>query len=248
MQREKKLEKAIEAYPRNITLMVSDTEKFCLEDGKHIYLYLFPSFLNFLNVMSHIFVISNNLDDVRNEWERIKLAYEILSDRKLRIRYDRHEALNDPAAAVGRMAVNALGWGAMGIAKGIFNVGGLALKTAADGLAESQKDEEVSNNTISSKAAESRMKSTLKSPPLLTGDVLMFQGFEFQDELPMVNSNGAVAFDARMQMDAELGLTQIMKRTFLSFVNALEDLLSIGNSLATRFFARFFKRRVNKMV
>lgn len=198
--------------------------------------------------MSHIFVISNNLDDVRNEWERIKLAYEILSDRKLRIRYDRHEALNDPAAAVGRMAVNALGWGAMGIAKGIFNVGGLALKVAADGLAESQKDEELSKNTISSKAAESRMKSTLKSPPLLTGDVLMFQGFEFQAELPMVNSNGAVAFDARMQMDAELGLTQIMKRTFLSFVNALEDLLSIGNSLATRFFAGFFKRRVNEMV
>lgn len=195
-----------------------------------------------------LFIISNNLDDVRNEWERIKLAYEILSDRKLRIRYDRHEALNDPAGAVGRMAVNALGWGAMGIAKGIFSVGRLALKSAADGLAESKKDEEVSKTTNSSKAEESRMKSTMKSPRLLTGDVLMFQGFEFQDELPMINSNGAVAIDVRMQTDAELGLTQIMKRTFLSFVNALEDLLSMGNSLATHFLARFFKRRVNEMI
>lgn len=38
----------------------------------------------------------DNLDQVRDEWERIQLSYEILSDKKLRLKYDRQSALNDP--------------------------------------------------------------------------------------------------------------------------------------------------------
>ena len=67
------------------------------------------------------------MDDVREEWERIKLSYEILTDRKLRIRYDRNSALADPAAAVGRAALETIGWGLSGVGKGLVEVGKMAL-------------------------------------------------------------------------------------------------------------------------
>ena len=45
-----------------------------------------------------------SFEDAREEWERIKLAYEILSDRKTRLRYDRAEVISDPSAALKRAA------------------------------------------------------------------------------------------------------------------------------------------------
>lgn len=71
----------------------------------------------------------NNLDEVRDEWERIKLAYEILSDRKTRLKYDRHSALNDPASALGRVALETLGWGASSLVKGLMGLGDMAVKS-----------------------------------------------------------------------------------------------------------------------
>jgi DnaJ-class molecular chaperone len=65
----------------------------------------------------------NNLDDVRDHWERIKLSYEILSDDKMRKRFDRHEALADPAKAMQRAALGAVGSGI----KGVFNMGAFAV-------------------------------------------------------------------------------------------------------------------------
>eukprot|EP00984_Skeletonema_dohrnii_P031438 scaffold23949_cov67-Skeletonema_dohrnii-CCMP3373.AAC.1 len=50
-----------------------------------------------------------NLDEVREEWEKVKFSYEILSDPKARKSYDRNssvaEVLEDPGAAVGRAVV-----------------------------------------------------------------------------------------------------------------------------------------------
>lgn len=71
----------------------------------------------------------NNLDEVRNHWERIKLAYEILSNSKTRKRYDRHEALADPGAAVQRAAVNAAFSGISGMGNGLLGVGSFALQS-----------------------------------------------------------------------------------------------------------------------
>uniref|UniRef100_A0A7R9W201 J domain-containing protein n=1 Tax=Pseudictyota dubia TaxID=2749911 RepID=A0A7R9W201_9STRA len=65
----------------------------------------------------------NNLEDVRDEWERIKLSYEILTSKKLRARYDRNSAVADPGAAMGRAAGQAALWGLAGVGKGIFKVG-----------------------------------------------------------------------------------------------------------------------------
>jgi hypothetical protein len=47
----------------------------------------------------------NNLDDVRDHWERIKLSYEILSDTKMRKRFNRHEAIAGPGQAMQRAAM-----------------------------------------------------------------------------------------------------------------------------------------------
>lgn len=73
----------------------------------------------------------NNLNEVREHWERIKLAYEILSDPKRRKRYDRHEVLADPGQAVQRAAVDAAFNGVTGVGKGIFNMGAFAVQTIA---------------------------------------------------------------------------------------------------------------------
>jgi DnaJ-class molecular chaperone len=70
----------------------------------------------------------NNLDEVRDHWERVKLSYEILSDKKMRLRYDRNEALADPGTAVKRAAVNAAFRGMKDVGKGIFSVGAFAVQ------------------------------------------------------------------------------------------------------------------------
>jgi len=69
----------------------------------------------------------NNLDDVRDHWERIKLSYEILSDNKQRKRYDRHQVLADPAKAMQRAAVSAVGSGVASVGKSIFQMGAFAV-------------------------------------------------------------------------------------------------------------------------
>ena len=71
------------------------------------------------------------MDDVRDEWERIKLSYEILIDNKTRRRYDRHEMLADPGAAMQRAALNAVGKSITGVGKGVLNMGMLAFNAVA---------------------------------------------------------------------------------------------------------------------
>lgn len=71
--------------------------------------------------------ISNNLEDVRDQWERVKLSYEILRDPRMRKKYDRHEVLADPGAAVGRAVVGAAFNGIAGVGSGIFAAGAFAL-------------------------------------------------------------------------------------------------------------------------
>ena len=70
---------------------------------------------------------SNNLDEVREHWERVKFSYEILSDKKSRAKYDRHSSLYDPGAALGRAALNTIGWGFSGIGKSVLNAGKFAV-------------------------------------------------------------------------------------------------------------------------
>lgn len=89
----------------------------------------------------------NNMDEVRDEWERIKLAYEILKDKQTRRRFDRHEMLANPNAAMQRAAMNAVGKGLQGFGKGLFNVGAFAVQQmskAANGKEENEEEEKKS--------------------------------------------------------------------------------------------------------
>jgi DnaJ-class molecular chaperone len=71
-------------------------------------------------------LISNNLDDVEAEFERIQISYNILSEKKTRMQYDRHEVIDDPAAAVQRAVMGAAVSGVVSIGKGIFSIGSSA--------------------------------------------------------------------------------------------------------------------------
>jgi DnaJ-class molecular chaperone len=82
----------------------------------------------------------NNLEDVRDQWERIRWSYEILSHEKTRKRYDRHEALADPGAALQRAAVDAAVQGVVGMGKGIFGMGAFAVKSMMQQASKAGKD------------------------------------------------------------------------------------------------------------
>ena len=69
------------------------------------------------------------MDEVRDEWEKIKLSYEILSNKRIRRRYDRHEMIADPGAAMGRAAMNAMGKGITNVGKGLFDFGAFAVQS-----------------------------------------------------------------------------------------------------------------------
>jgi DnaJ-class molecular chaperone len=75
----------------------------------------------------------NNLDDVRDQWERIKLSYEILSNPKTRKRYDRHDVLSDPNAAMKRAMMNAAFDGITNVGKGLFGIGSFAVQAITKG-------------------------------------------------------------------------------------------------------------------
>jgi hypothetical protein len=109
---------------------------------------------SFLYVVSHHFCFgsfycigsnSDNHDDVRDEWERILLSYEILSDKKSRQRYNRHEFVADPGAAMQRAAMGAAPSGVTNIGKGIFSIGASALNLIIGDNDQNNKDK---NNNV----------------------------------------------------------------------------------------------------
>jgi hypothetical protein len=112
--------------------MVYATEMFCREDGEYCkgtlkFVSSFSECITDLTIPVY-YLCSNNLDDVREEWERIKLSYEILSDKKTKKRYDRHAMIADPQAAMSRAAVDAVGKGISGLGHGLLNVGAFAVR------------------------------------------------------------------------------------------------------------------------
>lgn len=84
----------------------------------------------------------NSLEEVRDHWERIKLSYEILRDPKRRKRYDRHETLADPGAALKRAAVDAAIDGVKNLGGGIFSAGAFAFQKLAEGKKQDTKGDQ----------------------------------------------------------------------------------------------------------
>lgn len=73
----------------------------------------------------------NTVQEVREHWDRILLSYEILSNPKRRLRYDRNEALDgalaDPSTAVQKVAFSAL----VALTKGLWTLFTFAVKQFA---------------------------------------------------------------------------------------------------------------------
>ncbi len=65
------------------------------------------------------------MNDVRDEWEKISLAYSILSDKKQRLKYDRHSAIDNFGSAVA--------WGIGGLTDGISMVAKSIMDTIDEG-------------------------------------------------------------------------------------------------------------------
>ena len=82
---------------------------------------------------------SSTLEDVRDQWERIKFSYEILSDRQTRNRYNRHEVLADPGSALGRAAQEAVVRGVMGLGHAAFRAAAFAVEQATTAAATVDK-------------------------------------------------------------------------------------------------------------
>ncbi|KAG7361006.1 chaperone protein DnaJ [Nitzschia inconspicua] len=74
----------------------------------------------------------NNEDEVREEWERIQLAYNILIDNKMRKRYDRSEMIADPGAAIRRAAVGTTLNVVSSIGTGLFSLGQKAVESLTE--------------------------------------------------------------------------------------------------------------------
>jgi hypothetical protein len=139
--------------------------------------------------LSTFVIHSNNLDDVRDEWERITLAYEILSDKKQRLKYDRHSALNDPAAALGRVALDTLGWGATNLIKGFVGLGGAAINTTKESIRK-MPEQNMSdvflkvNEMISIHVGSVTAKGTVSSYATMQNEYVMIQNSAMVLSLP----------------------------------------------------------------
>lgn len=89
------------------------------------------------------------LDDVRDEWEKVKLAYEILSDPKTRQSYDRNSAaaemLKDPGGAVGRAVMGGAMSGIGLVLGGAWRLGEMATKKVYETAVAEKKEKGGSN-------------------------------------------------------------------------------------------------------
>jgi hypothetical protein len=74
------------------------------------------------------------------------MSYEILSNKKMRTRYDRNVVIADPKAAIQRAAMEAAGGAAVGVAsyvgKGMFAVGKGLFSMGAKAVSESVNKKE----------------------------------------------------------------------------------------------------------
>ena len=103
---------------------------------------------SFSNLYAPISPESMNLEDVRDEWEKILLSYEILSDHKLRIRYDRNSALNDIPAVVE----DAIGRGWDTFATGVS----MAFKSMTESIEEGKRISRTIDHAISEMAVQAK--------------------------------------------------------------------------------------------
>lgn len=122
---------------------------------------------------------SANLADVRDEWERVKLSYEILSDPKTRKNYDRNssvaEVLKDPGGAVGRAVVGGAMSGIGLVLGGAWKLGEMATKKVYE-TAVAEKEKGPTKKIVPSSAQVSNAPDTRSDSVVETKDTNITPG------------------------------------------------------------------------
>lgn len=126
---------------------------------------------------NHNIMQSQNLDDVREEWERVKFSYEILIDPKSRKSYDRNskvaEVLEDPTKAVGREVVGGTMSGLGMVLGGAFKLGEMATKKVYETAMNEKKETPPPPSTPSTIEEESTKTLQTKTKKSNTGPISM---------------------------------------------------------------------------
>ena len=86
----------------------------------------------------------SSLEEVREKWECVKLSYEILSDKKMRLKYDRHAAINDPD--FGQAAIDVASWSVNSFTWGMIELGKVISDAAVSSRGEELGYESTLNN------------------------------------------------------------------------------------------------------
>jgi DnaJ domain len=101
----------------------------------------------------------NNAEEVRDHWERIRLSYQILKSPTLRKRYDRHEVMSDPKAALQRAAADAalksVKSVGQGLFRGIFSAGSFAVEQLTKEKQHPAKESKVDASFVNTSTSSS---------------------------------------------------------------------------------------------
>lgn len=109
----------------------------------------------------------NNEQDIANEWEKIRLSYEILRHGKSRKRYDRHVALADPGAAIRRAMVDATLSSLSSVGQGLWSVGSsLTQHVWNEVTTKKMTDEQQKESPVEEQAKPTTATSTLETNTL----------------------------------------------------------------------------------
>ncbi|KAL7560068.1 hypothetical protein ACA910_016129 [Epithemia clementina (nom. ined.)] len=103
----------------------------------------------------------NNVQDVRNHWEHVKLSYEILKDPLRRKRYDCNEVWSDPGRAVRRAATEAALEAVFSAGKGVWGIGTSFGSSVSEGV--SKAAEKARQQAVAWKKQEESKRTTNKN-------------------------------------------------------------------------------------
>jgi len=151
---------------------------------------------------------SDNMHDVNREFDRIKLSYEILSDRKRRIRYNRAEAIMDPQAALSRAARGIVSWGLEQVGRGVgtvavemFKLGSVAFKTQLRSQHKSEIDE--TELALEATALENEIgaaRGAIIMPAAKEVSFMKSTSLEQRPETQVIESSDVIALTVDQQM------------------------------------------------
>ena len=168
----------------------------------------------------------NNLEEVRDQWERVKLSYEILYDTKSRKRYDRHWALADPGRAVQRAASQAAADAVVSMGKGIWGLGkgiGKGMVRGAAVAASKAKYEYKKNQRM--KARRLTTESSTIIPQSKTQSITKEQSLRY------------VELEMRARIDDTLQAASATERSALFSNTMIDDVTTKSSSTSSRSMA-----------